>query len=83
MTTRSTRAFIEFALTPECQEIGQTVGSLQFLTVNGAKDPEAAQELVDMGIKLINYDSQWTGANKNMLIEKWNSAISNDKIQTE
>ena len=36
-----------------------------------------------MGIKLINYDSQWTGANKNMLIEKWNSAISNDKIQTE
>ncbi len=77
------KLFIEFALTPECQEIGQTVGSLQFLTVNGAKDPEAAQELVDMGIKLINYDSQWTGANKNMLIEKWNSAISNDKIQTE
>lgn len=77
------KLFIEFALTPECQEIGQTVGSLQFLTVNGAKDPPAAQELIDMGVKLINYDSQWTGANKNMLIEKWNSAISSDKIQTE
>ena len=77
------KLFIEFALTPECQEIGQTVGSLQFLTVNGAKDPPAAQELVDMGVKLINYDSEWTGSNKNMLIEKWNSAISSDKIQTE
>ena len=77
------KLFIEYALTPECQEIGQTVGSLQFLTVNGAKDPPAAQELIDMGVKLINYDSQWTGSNKNMLIEKWNSAISSDKIQTE
>ena len=77
------KLFIEFALTPECQEIGATVGSLQFLTVNGAHDPEAAQELVDMGIKLIDYDSQWTGAHKNELIEKWNSAISSDKLQTE
>ena len=74
------KLFIEFALTPECQEIGQTVGSLQFLTVKGAKDPEAAQELIDMGIKLINYDSEWTGANKDMIIEKWNSAISSDKL---
>ena len=75
--------FIEFALTPECQEIGQTVGSLQFLTVKGAKDPEACQELLDMGIKLINYDSEWTGANKDMIINAWNSAISQDKIQKD
>ena len=75
------KLFIEYALTPECQEIGQTVGSLQFLTVKGAKDPEAAQELIDMNIKLIKYDSEWTGANKNMLIEKWNSAISKEKVQ--
>ncbi|MEA4899479.1 ABC transporter substrate-binding protein [Bacillota bacterium Meth-B3] len=74
------KLFIEFALTPEAQEIAQTVGSLQFLTVEGAKDPEAAQQLLDMGIKLIDYDSQWTGANKNMLIEKWTKAISGDKI---
>ena len=77
------KLFIEFALTPECQEIGQTVGSLQFLTVEGAKDPEACQELLDMGIKLINYDSEWTGANKDMIINAWNSAISQDKIQKD
>ena len=44
------------------------------------EDPEAAQELIDMGIKLINYDSEWTGANKDMIIEKWNNAISADKL---
>lgn len=74
------KLFIEYALTPECQEIGQTVGALQFLTVEGAKDPESAQALLDMGIKLIDYDSSWTGANKNHLIEAWTSAINADKI---
>ena len=77
------KLFIEFALTPECQEIGQTVGSLQFLTVEGAKDPESAQSLLDMGIKLIDYDSAWTGANKNHLIEAWTGAINADKVATE
>jgi ABC-type Fe3+ transport system substrate-binding protein len=50
------KLFMAFAMTPECQEIGQTVGSLQFTTVEGAADPEAAQALVDMeayGIKVI------------------------------
>lgn len=75
------KLFIEYALTPECQEIGQSVGSLQFLTVEGAKDPESAQALLDMGIKLIDYDSSWTGANKNHLIERWTSAINADKTE--
>lgn len=77
------KLFIEFALTPECQEIGQTVGALQFLTVNGAKDPESAQTLLDMGIKLIDYDSAWTGANKNMLIEKFTGVVTGDKIEAK
>ena len=77
------KLFIEFALTPECQEIGQTVGALQFLTVEGAKDPESAQSLIDMGINLIDYDSTWTGTNKNMLIDKWGAAISGDKIEAQ
>lgn len=75
------KLFIEFALTPECQEIGQTTGALQFLTVEGAKDPEAAQKILDMGVKLIDYDSAWTGAHKNELIDKWNAVISGDKIE--
>ncbi len=77
------KLFVEFALTPECQEIGQRpeIGALQFLTIEGAKDPESAQSL--LGTKLIDYDSDWTGAHKNELIEAWNSVISSDKIATE
>lgn len=75
------KLFIQFAMTPECQEIGQTVGALQFLTVEGAKDPESAQAIIDMGVNLIDYDSTWTGENKNMIIEKWTASISADKIQ--
>ena len=74
------KLFIQFAMTPECQEIGQTVGALQFLTVEGAKDPESAQSIIDMGVNLIDYDSKWTGENKNHIIEAWTSAINADKI---
>ena len=75
------KLFMAFAMTPECQEIAQTVGALQFLTVEGAKDPESAQVLLDMGINLIDYDSVWTGANKDKIIEGWTSAINADKIE--
>ena len=75
------KLFMAFAMTPECQEIGQTVGSLQFTTVEGAADPEATRELVEMGVNLIDYDSAWTGANKNHIIETWTSCINSDKIQ--
>ncbi len=77
------KLFIQFALTPECQEIGQRDGidALQFLTVEGAHDPELASSL--LGTKLIDYDSEWTGAHKNEIIEAWNSVISSDKIATE
>ena len=75
------KLFIQFAMTPECQEIGQTVGALQFLTVEGAKDPESAQAILDMGVNLIDYDSDWTGENKNHIIEAWTSCINADKIQ--
>ena len=75
------KLFVQFAMTPECQEIGQTVGALQFLTVEGAKDPESAQAILDMGVNLIDYDSTWTGENKNHIIEAWTGAINADKIQ--
>ena len=61
--------------------LGQTVGALQFLTVEGAKDPESAQAILDMGVNLIDYDSTWTGENKNHIIEAWTGAINADKIQ--
>lgn len=77
------KLFLAFAMSPECQEIGQTVGALQFLTVEGAQNPEAAQVLIDMGVNLIDYNSVWAGENKDHLIEVWNSIASADKIAGE
>ena len=45
--------------------------------------PASAQTLLDMGINLIDYDSAWTGENKNHIIEAWTGAINADKIQAE
>ena len=75
------KLFMAYAMTPECQEIGQTVGALQFLTVEGANDPESAKAITEMGVNLIDYDSTWTGENKNYIIETWTSCINSDKIQ--
>ena len=74
------KLFLAFAMSPECQELGQTVGAMQFLTVEGARDPEAAQLVVDLGINLIDYNSTWTGENKDHIIEAWNSVITPEKI---
>ena len=77
------KLFLAFAMSPECQEIGQTVGAMQFLTVAGARNPEAAQLLIDMGINVIDYNSVWTGENKDHIIEAWNSVTDANKIQAE
>ena len=74
------KLFMAFALSPECQELGQSVGALQLLTVEGARNPEATQMLIDMGINLIDYNAVWTGENKDHLIEAWRSVASMDKI---
>lgn len=73
------KLFIEFALTPECQEIGQSVGAYQFLTVEGAKNPPEADVLA--GTKLINYDFTWSADNRERLTEEWNKHITADKIE--
>lgn len=75
------KLFMAYAMTPEAQEIAQTVGSYQFLTVEGARDPEAAQAVTDMGVKLIDYDAIWTGENKDHIVEMWNSCTSRDKSE--
>lgn len=67
------KKFIDFCLSKKGQEIGQTVGSLQFLTNTNAKAPEIANEIKDT--KLINYDLDWAGKNRSSLVEKWNKAI--------
>jgi len=65
--------FIDYVLTKEIQELGKTVGSYQFLTNEKAVAPELANEIKDT--KLIDYDLDWAGKNRSVLVEKWNQAI--------
>ncbi|MBB6624925.1 ABC transporter substrate-binding protein [Clostridium gasigenes] len=68
------KQFIDFVLSKKGQELGETVGSYQFLTNTDAKDPTLAEELKDT--KLIDYDLDWAGKNRSELVEKWNKAIN-------
>lgn len=63
------KMFTDFVLSPEGQEIGQTVNSLQFLTRPDAKSPDVLEQL--KGANLIDYDFAWAGENKARLTEEW------------
>lgn len=67
------KKFVDWCLTKKAQELGQTVGSYQFLTNKDAQAPKLAEELKDT--KLINYDLDWAGKNRSALVEKWSKAI--------
>ncbi len=64
------KKFVDFVLTAEVQEMGQTVNALQFLTNPDAVPPAECQELV--GTKLIVQDDVWAGNNRSAFVEKFN-----------
>lgn len=70
------KKFIDFVLTKEAQELGQTVGSYQFLTNPNAENPAAAKPIEDT--KLIDYDLKWAGEHRAELVEKWNKAVNSE-----
>jgi len=67
------KKWIDWCLTKKTQELGQTVGSYQFLTNPEAQAPPQASEIKDT--KLINYNLDWAGKNRASLVEKWSEAI--------
>ncbi len=67
------RKWIDWCLTKKTQELGQTVGSYQFLTLPEASPPPQAAEIKDT--KLIDYKLDWAGKNRSALVEKWANAI--------
>lgn len=72
--------FIDFVLSKEGQELGQTVGSYQFLTNKNAENPAAAKPVE--GTKLIDYDLKWAGEKRAELVEKWNQHVkADDKME--
>lgn len=68
----SARKFVDWALSKKAQELGQTVGSYQFLTNVNATAPEEVKEIV--GTKLIDYDFDWAGKNRKDLLDKFSTA---------
>ncbi|MBN2658431.1 MAG: ABC transporter substrate-binding protein [Spirochaetales bacterium] len=68
------KKFIDWVLTKDVQEMGKTVGSFQFLTNKDALPPEEAMPIKDT--KLINYDFQWAGENKQRLVERFSVETS-------
>jgi len=68
------KIFIDWVLTKKVQEMGQTVGSFQFLTNKDALPPEEAMPIKDT--ELIEYDFQWAGENKQRLVERFSVETS-------
>ena len=67
------KKFVDWVLSKKGQELGQSVGSYQFLTNPEAKPPTQADEL--KATKLIDYNLDWAGKTKSALVEKWSNAI--------
>ena len=63
------KRFVDWALTPAAQELGQRVNALQFLTHPDARPPE---EVRDLRVRLINQDDEWAGANRTRFLEMFN-----------
>lgn len=64
------KKFIDWCLTPEAQELGQTVNALQFLTHPDATPPVEVLQLKDT--LLIDQDDVWAGNNRSAFLEKFN-----------
>ena len=65
------KKFVDWCLTPEAQELGQTVGALQFLTNPNATPPEEVAGIA--GTKVIEQDDVWSGNNRAAFLEKFNA----------
>ncbi|MDQ0252933.1 iron(III) transport system substrate-binding protein [Evansella vedderi] len=63
------KTFIDWSLTKQAQEIGKHTGNFQLLTNETAISPEEAFYLTE--INVIDYDHNWAGLNRAILIERW------------
>ena len=68
------KKFIDWVLTKRVQEMGQTVGSFQFLTNKDAMPPAEADPIKNT--KLIKYDFDWAGKNRIRLVERFSTETS-------
>lgn len=66
--------FVDWALTPGAQEVGQRTGSYQNLTLPDANEPERAVRLSE--INTIDYDPAVAGSQRSRLIDRWNNEVN-------
>lgn len=66
------KKWFDWALEPATQELGPKYNAFQAPTVNGAK--ASRPELLD--VKLINYDFDYCGKNKNAIVDKFTNEVA-------
>lgn len=72
------KAFIEFALSPECVELGAQNGSYQFLVIDDAKQPQAAIDAGLTTVKTIDYDFEDAKVNTSYYVNEFLKLANND-----
>ncbi|MBR3475295.1 MAG: ABC transporter substrate-binding protein [Oscillospiraceae bacterium] len=76
------KLWIEYALSPECVELGAENGSYQFLVIDNAKQPEAASEFGLDPENVMEYDFEDATKNIKTYIEEVMNAIANSGSDT-
>ena len=76
------KLWLEYALSPECVELGAENGSYQFLVLDNAKQPQAAYDFGLDPENVMDYDFEDATANIKTYISEVMEAISNSGADT-
>ncbi len=80
------KLWIEYALSPDCVELGAQNGSYQFLVIDNAKQPEVAAEFGLDPDNVMDYDFEDAKENTTKYVEEVMNALgsaADDRFQTE
>ncbi len=79
------KLWIEYALSPECVELADTVGSYQFLVIDNAEQPELATEFGLDPTNVMKYDFEDAKNNTSTYVEEVMEALGggDDRFQEE
>ena len=79
------KLWVEYALSPECVELGAQYKSYQFLVLSNAKQPEQAAEFGLDPDNVMDYDFEDAKENTSKYVEEVMAALDggDDRIQTE
>lgn len=72
------KKFIDFALSPECVELGAKNGSYQFLVLDDAKQPQAAIDAGLSTVKVMDYDFDDAKVSTSHYVEDFMKNVSAD-----